>query len=54
MRSRSGHYSVTTHNLEGYLVPRQRTELTADMVRRTGRGIAYTKSPFGYLFRRLA
>jgi hypothetical protein len=27
--------------------------VTADLIHRTGRGIAYTKSPFAYLFRRI-
>jgi len=50
--SRSGSYSVQTHELETYLVPKRDIEVTGELLHDTGRGIAYTKSPFAYLFER--
>lgn len=52
--SKSGGYSVKTTNLETYLIPKRDVTVTAELVRETGRGIAYTKSPFAYLFKRVA
>lgn len=49
--SRSGRYTVSDRNLESYLVPKRPTEITPDLIRRSGRGIAYTRSPFAYIFR---
>lgn len=54
VRSRSGDYRVDTTNLERYLVPKQPVVVTADLLHERGRGIAYTASPFAYLFRRIA
>lgn len=54
VRSRSGQYRVSTDALDSYLVPRKPIEITAAMLHERGRGIAYTKSPFAYLFRRIA
>lgn len=51
--SRSGRYRVTTTDLATYLVPRKPTEITAAGLHATGRGIAYTKPAFAYLFRRI-
>lgn len=54
--SRSGQYRVVTSDLDGYLVPKrpQPLPLTVDLLHHLGRGIAYTKSPFAYLFTRIA
>ena len=52
--TRSGRYPVRTDALDSYLVPRVPIEITAAMLHERGRGIAYTKSPFAYLFRRIA
>lgn len=51
VHSRSGDYTVSDRDLDGYLIPKRPTEVTEDMLRRTGRGVAYTRSPFAYLFR---
>lgn len=51
--SRDGDYKVHTANLDGYLVPKKAVEVTKEMLHKTGRGIAYRKSAFAYLFKRL-
>lgn len=50
--SRNGVYRVSTDDLDRYLVPKRPTEITVEMLHDSGRGIAYTTSPFAYLFRR--
>ena len=50
---RSGRYRVTVKDLETYLIPKQPIEVTAEMIHERGRGIAYTKPAFAYLFTRL-
>jgi hypothetical protein len=50
VQSRAGDYSVSDRNLDSYLIPKRDIEVTADLIHETGRGIAYTKSPFAYLF----
>ncbi|MEO1065100.1 MAG: class I SAM-dependent methyltransferase [Actinomycetota bacterium] len=52
--SRSGDYSVRTSELDTYLVPKRDVEVTRAHLHETGRGIAYTQSPFAYLFERTA
>lgn len=49
----SGDYRVTTADLEAYLVPKQPVEVTSELIDRTGRGVAYKKQAFAYLFRRI-
>lgn len=49
--SRSGNYSISDRDLDSYLIPKRGDNVTAGLVHRTGRGVAYTKSPFAYLFR---
>lgn len=51
--SRSGAYRVTTKQLDTYLIPKKPIEITPDLLHERGRGIAYTKSPFAYLFRKV-
>lgn len=51
--SRSGIYSVRDGGLETYLVPKRDTGVTRELVHRAGRGTAYTRSPYAYLFHRL-
>ena len=51
--SRSGRYRATERDLDSYLIPKRPIEVTAEMLHQTGRGIAYTRSPFAYLFERL-
>lgn len=50
VQSRSGDYSVSDRNLDAYLIAKRDIEVTADLIHESGRGIAYTKSPFAYLF----
>jgi len=50
--SQSGRYSVQTDELETYLVPKRNIEVTVELLHDTGRGVAYTKGPFAYLFER--
>ena len=52
VNSRSGQYSISETGLDEYLVPKRPIELSPELIRERGRGIAYTKSPFAYLFRR--
>ena len=52
INARSGTYSVTESNLDSYLILKRPTAITAELLHRTGRGIAYTRSPFAYLFLR--
>lgn len=52
--SRSGAYRVVTSDLDGYLVPKRDVEVTREALHRSGRGIAYTKAAFAYLFERVA
>ncbi len=52
--SRAGRYSVRTDALDTYLVSKRDVELTLELLHKTGRGVAYTKSPFAYLFERVA
>lgn len=48
--SHSGSYRVSTDRLDTYLLPKKTVEVTSDLLHERGRGIAYTKSPFAYLF----
>ncbi len=52
--ARSDRYSVTSQNLDSYLVPRRSVDLTRQSLHASGRGIAYEKSAFAYLFERVA
>lgn len=52
VNARSGRYSVRSDDLETYLIPRQPAEINAKMLQRSGRGIAYTRSPYAYVFQR--
>lgn len=52
--SRSGTYKVSSRNLDSYLLPRRDVDVTKASLHATGRGIAYTRSPFAYLFERVA
>lgn len=54
VRSRSGDYAVSTDKLETYLIPKKPVDVTIELIELTGRGVAYTKSPFAYLFRRVS
>lgn len=47
---RDGRYRMVTGDLDGYLVPKQPRAADAAAIRRSGRGIAYTRSAFAYVF----
>jgi hypothetical protein len=47
-------YRVDTDDLDTYLVPKKPTNVTPDFLHEWGRGVAYTRSPFAYLFTRVA
>ena len=49
----SGNYRVRTEGLDGYLIPKAPVDLSPEMLHERGRGVAYTKSPYAYLFRRV-
>ena len=44
-------YRVTTGNLGGYLVPKRDVRVTPELLEKTGKAVAYTRSPAAYLFR---
>ena len=50
VQSRSGKYTVSDRNLDSYLIPKRELELTSDYIHESGRGVAYTTSPFAYVF----
>jgi hypothetical protein len=51
--SRNGEYRVRTENLDQYLISKSSVDITPAMLHERGRGVAYTKSPFAYLFTRV-
>ena len=51
--SSDGRYAVTNTNLDSYMVPKKPQPITAEKLKTSGRGIAYTKTPFAYLFKRV-
>lgn len=50
VKSRSGKYTVTKDDLGTYLQPKRPTDITAEELHKAGRGIAYTKPAFAYVF----
>jgi hypothetical protein len=52
--TRSGGYRVDTTDLDSYLIPKKPQTITVDSLHESGRGVAYTRSPFAYLFTRTA
>lgn len=54
VESRSGDYRVTERDLDTYLVPKRDVEITTEMLHASGRGIVYTRTPFAYLYTRIA
>ena len=47
----SGGYVVSSDDLSTHLVPKREVVVTRELIRETGRGIAYTRSAAAYLFR---
>lgn len=52
VNSRSGQYTISERDLDTYMIPKRPTEVTVQLLHETGRGVAYTKTPFAYLFQR--
>lgn len=50
--NRAGSYAVTRAGLDGYLIPKRPPHPSGEEVLSLGRGIAYTRSPFAYVFLR--
>lgn len=52
VKSRSGTCTVGLEDLDAFLVPKQTLEITAEGLHQSGRGVAYTKPAFAYLFQK--
>jgi hypothetical protein len=52
VRRRGDRFSISEKSLERYFVPKKETEITPDLLRQRGKGIAYTHWASSYLFRR--
>ena len=52
--SRSDRYSVDSCHLDTHLIPERDVAVTKEYLHASGRGIGYTKSPFAYIFERVA
>jgi hypothetical protein len=52
--ARAGDYRVATSNLDDYLVQKSPMALSPSLLHERGRGVAYTKSAFAYLFERVS
>ena len=51
--SASGKYKVDFEHLERFMIPKKPQTITRDTIKKSNRGIGYTKSPFAYLFKRV-
>lgn len=54
VNARSGKYTITERDLDSYLIPKRPATITPEVLHQSGRGLAYTRSPFAYVFRRRA
>ncbi|MEZ5184266.1 MAG: class I SAM-dependent methyltransferase [Candidatus Nanopelagicales bacterium] len=50
VRHRDGRDRLITDRLDGYLIPKRPASADPELIRRAGRGIAYTRSAFAYVF----
>jgi hypothetical protein len=50
VKSRGGDYRVDVDDLDQYLIPKKQQDITPALLHELNRGVAYTKSPFAYLF----
>lgn len=50
---RDGEYSIRDDELSSYLQPKKPADVSRESLHRSGRGVAYTRSPFAYLFERV-
>jgi hypothetical protein len=46
-------FSISSKHLEAYFIPKKGSHPTKEEVVKSGRGVAYTKSPSGYLFEKV-
>ena len=51
--SRGGTYTVVSHQLEAYFVPKRGEPPTVESLHISGRGVAFKKPAFAYLFKKL-
>ena len=51
-RRRGDRFGLSEKNLEQYFVPKKEIEVTPELLRETGKGIAYTRWASNYVFRR--
>ncbi len=51
--ARSGDYHISGEGLDQYLVPKKPQAITREVLHELGRGIAYTKPAFAYVFERV-
>ena len=51
--SSNGAYRTSSKDLDSYLIPKKPPAPTAELLHELGRGVAYTTSPFAYLFERV-
>ena len=54
MTSRDGRYTVRTANLDEYMMPKKSQQITIGSLHESGRGVAYTKPAFAYVFDRVS
>ena len=45
-------FTISDKNLSDYLIPKKKDSLSKELLERTMRGVAYIKSPSGYIFRK--
>ncbi len=52
VHQRDGRYRLDTEALDSYLLPKRPATADPELIRRQGRGIAYTRTAFAYVFAR--
>lgn len=45
-------FSISSKNLQEYMIPKKKIKITRESIEETMKGIPYTKSPSGYVFRK--
>ncbi len=51
--TRSGDYRISDRDLDQFLAPKRPQAVTPDVLHELGRGLAYTKTAFAYLVKRV-
>ncbi len=54
VKRRSDRFTLTESSLDEYMVTARPVQITPELLRKRGRGFAYTKPAWAYLFRRIA